>query len=306
MNALGRFIMRGRMTASLVIACCVILEPLFPPLVLLSGGALALVTLRAGTREGLLVMIIAGLGGSAIALFALGSVQLVYVFSVLFWMPLFVFAAVLRATVSLSLVLRLLAGLGLILVLGVYAVLGNPADVWAQVLSDIAPPAAQLMEMMGAQVTQEMVEQQISSFAPKFTGIVVSWGIAQIALSLLIGRWWQGLLYNPGGFGEEFRQLKMGQPFAIGVLALVGLAIIADVEFLSNVALGISVVVALFGLAVIHGAVSRAKAGRGWLVCVYALLVLLQYPMFMFLALIGAADTWLDLRAKVAARTGGG
>jgi uncharacterized protein YybS (DUF2232 family) len=96
----------------------------------------------------------------------------------------------------------------------------------------------------------------------------------------------------------------MGQPFAVAVLVLFGLAIFAGLNLLSNIALAVSVVVALFGLAVVHGAVARAKAGRGWLVCVYIILMVLLHPALTFLSLLGAADTWLDLRAKIASRTG--
>ena len=28
-------------------------------------------------------------------------------------------------------------------------------------------------------------------------------------LCLFVSRWWQAMLYNPGGFGEEFRQLRL-------------------------------------------------------------------------------------------------
>jgi len=302
MRALGTFVMKGRTTAALVVACFAVLALLFPPLLLLSGGALALVTLRAGIREGLLVMVLGTLGGMALAWPAIGHPQPILVFAVPLWLPVWAIASVLRATVSMGLALRILAALSSIPVIVIFAILGDPAQWWTRVINEVAPI---LVQEQGGGGYEQMFFEYAGLLAPKLTGIIVSQGVAFIALSLIIGRWWQGVLYNPGGFGTEFRDLRMGQPFAIAVLGLFGLALFAGMDLLSNIVLAVSVVIGLFGLAVIHGAVFRAKAGRGWLVCVYVLMFPLLYHVLAFLSLLGAADTWFDLRSKIAARTGG-
>ena len=152
MKALATFVMKGRLTASLVVAAFVVISPLFPPVILLSGGALALVTLRAGSREGMLVTVMAAVGGSALAWIAIGNPQLVLVFALLLWLPIWGLASVLRATVSMELALRLLAVLGVIPVLVVFAILGDPAHWWARVIGEIVPI---LVREMGTEIQSE-------------------------------------------------------------------------------------------------------------------------------------------------------
>src|SRR5690625_6353500 len=41
-------------------------------------------------------------------------------------------------------------------------------------------------------------------------------------LGLMLGRWWQALLYNPGGFKQEFNGLRLNTPQAL-VCVLAGL-----------------------------------------------------------------------------------
>lgn len=43
-------------------------------------------------------------------------------------------------------------------------------------------------------------------------------------LCLMLGRYWQSVLYNPGGFGLEFRALRLSPPLAFGLLAVMFLA----------------------------------------------------------------------------------
>jgi len=113
-------------------------------------------------------------------------------------------------------------------------------------------------------------------------------------------------LFNPGGFGQEFRDLSLGKPFAIAVLVLYGLAMVGQIDLLTNITIAMSVVLAMFGLAIIHGLVQIAKAGRGWLVAVYVLLGLLMFPAMTLLSVFGAADVWLGIRERFARRPSGG
>jgi hypothetical protein len=117
-------------------------------------------------------------------------------------------------------------------------------------------------------------------------------------LSLLLGRWWQAQLYNPGGFGQEFRELRMGQALAVATVAVFVGAPLARLPLIVNLALGLSIVLGMFGLAVLHSAVQRSRAGRGWLIALYVGMAFLMYPVLTVLALLGATDQWLDLRRR--------
>lgn len=73
MQWLAGFIMRGRSTAALVAATAGVLSWLFPPLLVIAGAAIALVTLRRGPAEGALAMLLGGLGAIGAAWLAFGA-----------------------------------------------------------------------------------------------------------------------------------------------------------------------------------------------------------------------------------------
>jgi hypothetical protein len=89
MEGLARFIMRGRLAAIAVVA----VSALVPFLLWLSGGALALVTLRRGLGEGALVAGVAA-GVLAAAAAAMGwTVEVALQPGLQLWLPLVLLAA---------------------------------------------------------------------------------------------------------------------------------------------------------------------------------------------------------------------
>ena len=67
MRGLATLIMRGSPMAALVAAVSGVLALLMPPLALIGGAAVALVTLRRGPQQGLLVLVLATAGGSLLS-----------------------------------------------------------------------------------------------------------------------------------------------------------------------------------------------------------------------------------------------
>ena len=61
----------------------------------------------------------------------------------------------------------------------------------------------------------------------------------------------------------------------------------------------------LQGLALAHGQLAAFNAGPGWLIGIYALLLVAPPYAFMALTTAGYADAWMDFRARMAKRTGG-
>jgi hypothetical protein len=148
----------------------------------------------------------------------------------------------------------------------------------------------------------------LDTLARWMTGVLAAGFFLQLTLSLFLGRWWQALLYNPGGFREEFRGLRASR--ALGYLTLVLLVALFGLSAeWGPVRYLLVLLFALYflqGLAVVHTMVAQAGAGVGWLIGVYALLVLATYYTMSALAAAGFADTWLDIRRRAGARRGGG
>ena len=194
MRGLAEFIMRGRWQA-LGIAVLGSGSLLFG---WISAAAIALVTLRNGTASGgwlvlwaLLpaVIITAMTGDTGSAMLLLGGYGL---------------AVVLRESVSLS--LAVMASVPLALVSGLTLTLLN-----GPFLEDLVATFNQALAQLEQDLQQEgSGELAFNSLAVPQVAALLATGNAVIALlSLMLGRYWQAALYNPGGFGDEFRALKL-------------------------------------------------------------------------------------------------
>ena len=299
MKAFAAFAMRSPLNAGLVVACTLLLGLALPPLGWVSAGVVALVALRLGAGPALRLVIpaVAGLGiagqlvlgqGVAIAASALG-----------FWLPSLVLALVLRQRVRLDDTLLTACALGWLLVIGMWVAAGDPVAFWQSWLERAFPPDqwAQRLE-----VPVSAMQEMFASIAPIMTGLLAAATVLGAIVSLLLGRWLQAELYNPGGFGQEFRALRLGRSAAVIAVGVCALGLFTEVAFLQSLALVAATVYAFQGLAVVHGVVHGAQMGTPWMAALYiALLPLLPYVV-TGLIVVGAADAWADYRRRVRPR----
>ncbi|MCH2994031.1 hypothetical protein K3W78_14720, partial [Listeria monocytogenes] len=86
--------------------------------------------------------------------------------------------------------------------------------------------------------------------------------------------YWQASLYNPGGFGREFRSLRLAP--AVAVILLLGAVVVPALEVQAAV-LGplCSVPLIIAGVALGHGLIAPKRLAGGWLVGLYLAVLLL-------------------------------
>lgn len=300
MKLLAAFIMRGRMQAIVVTAVAALLSLILPPLNYLSGAALALVTLRVGYRQGLVVM-----AGSTVAVALLGALLLqapavAAVFLLMLWLPLWVMAGVLRRTAQLERSLKMAAAFGLALIAGAYLTADSPAQWWQSLLTPILESSPQLTAE-----ERETGKAALAKAAPLLTGAVSAALVLGLMGSLLIARWWQAILYNPGGFRQEFHEFRLGRTTSLLLVGLLALSELFDgwVAALSAELLIVAMLLFLIqGIALIHGLVAKTGTQPGWLIAMYALLVIALPQTGLTLALAGFVDNWFDFRNFFAKR----
>jgi hypothetical protein len=302
MRSLAGFAMRGRSQAALVAAGVAVLSLVVPPVAVISSAAVALVTLRQGAREGLLVVGIAALGSGVLAWLALGAPRLALGFLVVLWVPLWVLALVLRATRNLALTVQGAALIGLLILLGLHLLADDPAAYWVEVME---PLRVGLVE--GGVLADAASRTLVEGLAKWMTGAFAASLYVQFLLALFLARWWQASLYNPGGFGAEFRDLRLSPVLGYVALAMIGVRLWQpEAVWGYELLVLIGPLLLLQGLAVAHGVRHTLGAGAGWLVGLYVLLfVALPYAEVLVSGL-GLLDLWLDVRARVARRTAGG
>ncbi len=300
MQKFAAFVMRGRIQAMLVAALFGILSLLLPiaqPLMtVVSGAVVALVALRLGAREGIFVVVGAALGVSALTLMMLGNPAPGLVFAAVVWLPAWLLALLLRATICLALAFQASALLGGLIVLAVYTALPDPAAWWGKMFETVMLPAMQQAGMGGA----DQVRQVLGAVLSRMTGILAGAQVLTLLFSLLIARWWQALLYNPGGFGSEFYALHLGNRLAYPALIVLGAGLFVSGS-IGDAAKDLLVVLTgvymLQGLAVAHGVAAAAKANPVWLMTLYTLMAILLPFVAVALAGVGLADNWLNIRS---------
>ena len=303
MKALATFVMRGRLQAALVAAVGAVLFWLFPPFLIVSGASVALVTLRLGAIEGVRVMALAGLGAVTLTGLALGTPWPMLDVLPVCWLPLWLLALVLRATVSLSRTVQAAAALGLLGVAVFFLALGDPAVWWGGVLGQWERQLVALAP--GQSVDQATLDQLLAllkEWAPYLPGQAVGAALLFVLAGLLLGRWQQALLFNPGGFRPEFHELRLGRPLAALTLALFGAAMLSGWPPLSNAMLVVGLLYTLQGVALVHAVAFKRQLSPIWLLLFYLLLLV---PLLSQLVMaLGVADAWADFRDRVRPRLG--
>ncbi len=115
--------------------------------------------------------------------------------------------------------------------------------------------------------------------------------------ALMLARWLQARLYNPGGFQAEFHRLRLAP--AATVALLLGLLI---TRWQSEAAVMVPVLVLpllVAGLALFHGVVALRGRSNTPLVFFYLTLVLLAGPAFVVLIAAAITDSFVDFRKRI-------
>lgn len=301
MKALAGFIVRGRSQAILVASLGGIVAFLLPPFSsfahYLGAAVVALVTLYVGVMQGLVVL--AAATAVAVLFYQLAGLlpaSAVAITVLLLWLPGWVISSVLRSTVSLAAAMLAGAGLGILLLLVVYGIYGDPGPWWLERMQMLL---AELQEAGVLQAEQPLTDE-LQALSRLMTGVVLASLLLGAICSVILARWWQALLVNPGGLQKEFTGLRLGQSAGLlTLIAMIGSRFTAAPlsDLVAQAAMLLLVPYLFAGLAVLHGIVGAAGRGRGWLVAVYIMLVILPQAT-LIVAGGGLLDTWMDFRRR--------
>lgn len=289
MRALADFIMRGRVQATLVVVGCAALPFLF----WLSAAAGCLVLLRRGLSDAIGVLAWGVL--PALAWWYFGEPRTLMVL-----LGSLGLAALLRANWSWSKVLLASIGLGVVygVVLGI--AFGEPLNQLAEAMNRHLP---NLLGDIYQRLSPEEQAHLTALIAPVLTGLIAALLQAVSVLALMLGRYWQAVLYNPGGFGREFRAVRIPRALALALLAcmLVGPHFGPQVAMLTPIC---SVPLVFAGFALIHGLAARGKLGRFWVVGLYVTFLLFIQLAYLLLVVVAIVDSLIDFRGRLAPEQG--
>ncbi|MDG1799953.1 MAG: hypothetical protein P8H06_04680 [Luminiphilus sp.] len=277
MRGLAEFVMRGRWQALAVVVTGSVLVFAAP----LSAAAVALVTMGRGVRDGAWVVLWALLPA-----LILGWVSGDYGTG---WLLLSVFvgAAVLAQTVSLSLALlavvplSALGGLALLTFnAGFLDTLLSLFDAWIEALQAGDNPLEMVRPTMG-----------------QVAGLMAVGNALMASLCVLLGRYWQSELYKPGAFGEEFRALKLPSVWVVVLVVVTVVGSMSSGEWAAWSALA-GIPITVCGFALLHSIARDRKLGGGFLTVSYILWAFVDVLKVGVLVAV-LLDAFIDLGRRV-------
>jgi len=263
----------------------------------ISAASVSFVTLREGGRVGFRLIAFSTLVVVLLDLLVLqfvdGHLDFLYLCAVL-WFPALVLGYVLRRSESQASALVIVA-----IIVGTYAgvfrfIVGDTQQFW---YTQISPILTQLYD------NQEIGIQDstIQSIANQMHHVSVAMLFAFYSATILLARWWQSELFNFGGFGDEFKKIKMPR-ITLYIVSLIGVLVVSQALIGSQSGLVMDVFIiftllfAFQGLSVVHFRARSIGLARGWMIAFYSLVLLLPQLSGLILATTGVADGFADFR----------
>lgn len=284
MRALAEFVMRGR-TQAIGVAVAGIVLPFF---VWVSAAVIGLVALRRSSQDTFIVLGWSVLAAIAIMLWQGDPGPLTALLGTA------VAAGVLRWSRSWPLALVAIVVVGVLSAALLNAVDSRFVTELVAMLNEFLAKLRERMPAEQAVLLGEMSAVQVS-------GLLGLRSASLMVVALLVARWWQAMLYNPGGFREEFHNVRLPVPIVIGLIAAGLLVVTIGNEYRVWAALfALPFVVA--GFALVHGMIGIKRWGRGPLVVVYVAWLLVWELVTGALLLLAIVDSWWDFRGRLRAR----
>ncbi|WP_321323355.1 hypothetical protein [Thiomicrorhabdus sp.] len=292
MLVIANYAMKGPMQANIAAVLFSALSVFLAPFGILVGAIIALVTLRISVTEGFKTLAWSVIGNIALTVMMTGMYFSAIVSVIEFMLPVWLMAVVLRQTNSLALALQfamILVGIGVVLF---YLTVPNPAEWWLGLFNQYVAPMLE-----ASQISYE--KELIPTLAEMVTMLIAVFMIILWFTILVLARWWQSELYNPGQFKTDFYQLTLPKTTAYMAIALavIGLVNGAQPGLVYDLSSVIIAGLMFQGIAIAHQTVSIKQLSSAWLVGLYILLFLFPQAM-LILATIGLVDTWVNFRSR--------
>jgi len=199
-------------------------------------------------------------------------------------------AGLLRVQANWSLLLRYLAILSVLVVLGVHYTYPQVTDFWVTHIYQYAQAVTNINK-------DDINHVQVVRLASIVTGLQVFIFALSTSFKLMVARWLQAMLYNPGGLRKELYHIRVDKI----VLALaVILTIMMNVKYpvAADALVPVCGVFLAAGLSLLHFTLKQHKYGLGLLILFYVVSAVLPYLLItpMFAALV---DMALDFRSRI-------
>lgn len=291
------FILQGRIQAMALAFVCAFI-PLIGSIGILMA---ALITLRKSIFDGALVTLaatvpylLAYLGYPASERTAVTLLVIVAMCSsnILTWLA----AVLLRRFGNWNLVIEAIGLLGVIVVIAVHLFYPDIQQWWQALLTDYFAKSTVLMSTTSGAAAAHALQVDLIQRAQGYaTGLTVVSVLFNALLQLVLARWWQAAMFNPGGLRAELQQIRLGYAALIVLVVFFGLAYLGNQASLDTM----SVLVAAFcaaGLSLLHCLIGSTKYSWFLLTLVYVGMILLFPFSAVIISVVALLDTLFNFR----------
>lgn len=290
MKALGNYILRTRIHAILAISVLTVFSIFISPFsYFISGAPMGLAALRKGPATGLQVaagcLLLTAL--PAMALNLQPGIPIAFMVSV--WLPVILCAGLLRNTQSQGLMVLCAGTIGVFFTALIYVMLEDIQKWWLEWFE-------LWKEYATSEPARQQLEQAYQLISPLLSAIFASGFVISLIITMLLARWWQSALFNPGGFRKEFYALRLPRVLVFPTLA--GLLTLLLIPGSASMALRDTVILMLVlylfqGISVIHGFLYTRARSRVWLIVIYGMFFIMPRFILLFVSCVGIVNACL-------------
>jgi hypothetical protein len=281
LKALAEFILRGRLQALIV----ALIGSFFP---LISTAAIALVSLCKGAKEGTLLFLWVSL--ALVLIQQSGSENPLLTAVSIVSLGIMVLAAeVHRVMASWQWTLLVIVVIAILSAQGFAILMGSSVN-------SLVATAQDLLNAVKSQGQDAQLSVALSE--SMLLGLVATILAIGSMMSLMLARWWQAGVQNPGGFQKEFHSFSIDAKIAVIliVILVVGQFFSQSAQIWVDIA-ALPLIIA--GIALVHFAVKLFGQGRQWLAFLYVGMIMVGKPVTLLLVVLALTDSLIDLRSRL-------
>lgn len=145
-------------------------------------------------------------------------------------------------------------------------------------------------------VAQDVTREQA---AQVLIGLFAMGHALSMLVAVMLARWWQSLLYNPGGFQKEIHGLRLSPIMSAVIVGLIVAAFAIDDPAFGRWLPVLTVPLVLSGIGFVHWYVKRKNLATSWLVAFYVLMLFMVQLVYPLLASMALMDSGLNLRKRI-------
>jgi hypothetical protein len=287
------FTLSGRFQAFGIIFGFLALALIFPLGSIVSGAVLVSVTLHAGIRNALQLVLMTALALAVACFFMLGNPMIGLYAALAQLTPSLLLASVFRATQSLAITLQASALMGVVSFILIDVLFPDNVLFWQQVLTQMFEPILQ-----SSAIPRDEGLANIQTISQYMTGIMIMSMVLVHSSLIFIGHWLYCVAEDSQQYKEDFKNLRLGKVLALLSLGLITAAIVLQSSYLAQLSGIVTILFCIQGMNVIHTLCAGMTNNKLWLIMSY-LIVIFVPQAILIIVILGLAETFFALRDKI-------